>query len=405
MKVSLHFSPALALLAATMVPGLVAVASAAEGADAPPAVLLEAGYAGDLWRNTHGGIAVGDSYLDNLDLMATVDGERTAGIEGLTLHAHIMYNNGHAFSERWVGDAQVISNIEGVDTWRLYEFWGELKFGAAGATSLRAGLYDLNSEFDSIDTAGLFINSSHGIGPEIAQTGQNGPSIFPVTSLGVRVRHESDTGYLQFVALDAVPGERRHPDRTGFSLGSGEGTLLVAELGTTRGRFSKLALGGWAYTADFEAIGELDGSGAPVSDSGNRGIYAIAEARLHTAGSVQVSGWLRAGVAAQRFNAFDAYVGAGIAAAGLVPRRPDDQLGVAIASAQAADPWRAQQSLAGSATTARETTLELTWRMPLSDWFTLQPDVQYVIHPGASADLRDALTFGLRFEIAMSRDF
>jgi porin len=40
--------------------------------------------------------------------------------------------------------------------------------------------------------------------------------------------------------------------------------------------------------------------------------------------------------------------------------------------------------------------------MPLRDWFTLQPDVQYVIHPGASADLRDALTLGVRFEIATS---
>ena len=27
-------------------------------------------------------------------------------------------------------------------------------------------LYNLNSEFDVIETAGLFINSSHGIGPD-----------------------------------------------------------------------------------------------------------------------------------------------------------------------------------------------------------------------------------------------
>jgi porin len=267
---------------------------------------------------------------------------------------------------------------------------------------VRAGLYDLNSEFDSIDTAGLFINSSHGIGPEIAQTGENGPSIFPVTSLGVRVRHASGAGYVQFVALDAVPGERQHPDRTGFSLGSSEGALMVGELGASRGAFSKLAIGAWTYTADFEAIGETDGAGAPVRASGNRGFYAMAEARLYAAETTQVTGWLRAGQAEKRFNDFAAYVGAGVAVAGLIPQRPDDQLGLAIASVEAGGPWRAQQALAGLATTARETTLEITWRMPLRDWITLQPDVQYVIHPGANADVRDALALGLRFEIAMS---
>ena len=222
-------------------------------ADEPsPAVSLEAAYVGDLMRNTQGGLGRGGAYLDNFDLMATVDGGQAFGVDGLTLHGHVMYNNGHAFSGRWVGDAQGISNIEGVDTWRLYEFWGELRFGASGRTTLRAGLYDLNSEFDSIETAGLFLNSSHGIGPDLAQTGENGPSIFPVTSLALRLQGAAATTgwYWQLAAFDAVPGEPGHPDRTSFRLGGGEGALLIGEFGRAVGPFRKLALGVGEFRAD-----------------------------------------------------------------------------------------------------------------------------------------------------------
>ncbi len=59
-------------------------------------------------------------------------------------------------------------------------------------------------------------------------------------------------------------------------------------------------------------------------------------------------------------------------------------------------------ALAGSATDARETTLELTWRLPVADWLTLQPDLQYVINPGFDASLDDAFVVGLRFELGTS---
>jgi porin len=389
--------------AALLVAAAMAVPAAAGPDDgAAPGVLLEAGYVGDAWRNTRGGIELGEAYLDNLDLVATIDGGQRLGIDGLTLHAHAMYNNGHQFSGRRVGDAQVVSNIEGVGTWRMFELWGEFRFGGVGRTSLRAGLYDLNSEFDSIDSAGLFLNSSHGIAPDLSQSGQNGPSIFPVTAFALRLKGGAQAWYWQLAALDAVPGDPDHPDRTALRVGAGEGALLAFEAGRSAGPFRKLALGGWAYTADFEAIGETDAAGDAVSASGNRGFYAIAEASLVERDALNVGAWLRAGVADDRFNGFRHYLGGGLSAAGLVPGRPDDQLGVAIGSAQAGTPWRDAQSLAGTPVDARETTVELTWRMPVNDWLTLQPDLQYVINPGLSPELDDAVVVGLRFELGAS---
>jgi porin len=47
-----------------------------------------------------------------------------------------------------------------------------------------------------------------------------------------------------------------------------------------------------------------------------------------------------------------------------------------------------------------EAVVELTYRAQLTPWFALQPDVQWVIHPGATGTLDDALVLGLRAQVS-----
>ena len=51
------------------------------------------------------------------------------------------------------------------------------------------------------------------------------------------------------------------------------------------------------------------------------------------------------------------------------------------------------------ATTAQETAIELTYRLPVTRWLTFQPDVQYIVNPGTDPDIDDAIAIGLRFEL------
>ena len=96
--------------------------------------------------------------------------------------------------------------------------------------SILAGLYDLNSEFDVIENAGLFLNSSHGIGADFAQSGENGPSIFPSTSLTARLKIQPFKHfYIQAAALDGIPGNPDVDHGTHVHLGDGDGTLLTLE--------------------------------------------------------------------------------------------------------------------------------------------------------------------------------
>ncbi len=362
---------------------------------------VEAYYRGEVWQNTRGGIQSGGTYLDDAGL--TVEADLSSRAPSGRLFTYLLWNNGATFSDRYVGDFQVISNIDAEEALRLYELWYEQSI--AEKLSLRFGLYDLNSEFDAQEASQLFLNSSHGIGAEYGQSGRLGPSIFPVTSLAARLDWTlSDSGTLRYALLDGVPGDPDDPSKTTIRLGGADGVLHALELDFVRPEGIRFGVGGWLYTADFERLDGADGDANPPRDDGNSGIYGYLDAPLlewPTAGVV-VSTFLRYGVADDRFNRLDGYLGAGIVIDGLVPARPRDRIGLALARATIGKPARRADMLRGGDVAGHETAIELTYSAELTDWLRVQPDIQYVINPNGDRALGDALVIGLRFEVTKS---
>jgi porin len=146
----------------------------AEPHDDAAAWSLFTAYTAELWQARDDDGGTHSAYLDNLDIVFDADAEILWGLDDTRIHLYGLYNNGNSLSGSAVRDLQVVSNIEaGTQAFRLYEAWVETDIG--DDASLLFGLYDLNSEFDALDSAGLFINSAHGIGTDIAQSGENGP--------------------------------------------------------------------------------------------------------------------------------------------------------------------------------------------------------------------------------------
>jgi carbohydrate-selective porin OprB len=142
----------------------------------------------------------------------------TLFLDGLSTHG------GHP--SRFAGDAQGVSSLEAPARWTLEEGWLEQNlFG--NRLSLLVGRYDLHSEFYRLQSASLFLNSSFGIGPEFAQSGQEGPSIFPNTSVGARIAFKPvQNVVLRTAILDGVPVNRPG----GMAMfARGDGVLLVGE--------------------------------------------------------------------------------------------------------------------------------------------------------------------------------
>jgi porin len=354
---------------------------------------LETYAVSDVLSNVDGGIETGTAVLADIGLVFQSDFEAILGDGDATFSAYVIWNNASRFSDRYVGDLQSVSSIDAPEAIRLYEFWYEQQL--TRASSMRFGLYDLNSEFDYSETSSLFVNGSHGIGAEYGQTGQAGPSIFPYTSLALRFEvaiREWHT--LRYAVLDATPGDPDDPNRSAIHLSGDDGVLHALEYNYGAPGEAQFGLGAWAYSADFELV-------EPTADEdradGNKGIYGFADLPVASwDNGTHLDVFLRYGVADDRFNTLREYMGAGAVLTGLAPSRPDDQLGLAIASGHIGSPWR---RAGGDFVEGHETAIELTYSAQLTDWLRVQPDIQYIINPGADRSLENALVIGIRFEL------
>lgn len=346
-------------------------------------------YTADILTVVSGGLSAGTEYLDNLDLELDVDIAETWNVGTGRFFIHGLYNNGTSFSEDRVGDLQVVSNIDAAEAWRLFEFWYE--FGGAN-WSIKSGLYDLNSEFDVNQTGGIFLNSSHGIGAEFGQTGQNGPSIFPVSSFSVRAATSFGSSTARIAVLDGVAGDPSDSSSNKIDLSNEDGALTVAEIDIPYGESARLWLGYWRYSAEFE---EVDGSGF---GRGNDGWYLGNESEFQL-GSRAARWFVRFGQADERFNVLSGYIGLGTVIVGPIKARPADKLGIAVASARAGGSYRDYIGQMGSRPSGRETSLELTYQVRVNEHFLIQPDIQYVRNPSVSRTPDDAWVAGCRFQL------
>lgn len=400
----------------------------ARAQEARPGIQLQANYTGDVVSNLAGGIKRGTVYLDNINLTMQLDGNRLLGWRGSTLFLYGVGTQGGKPS-RLVGDAQGVNNIEAPNTWKLYEAWMQ-QIAFDGRLSVLAGLYDLNSEFDVIRTAALFLNSSHGIGPDFSQSGKNGPSIFPTTSFGVRAKLlAAEAFYVQAVALDGVPGDPNNPQGTHVRFDAHDGLLLAAEaallIGTDddpaiplasrrrRARYrrisrvedppyrAKLALGGWTYT---ETASTLVPEAGAAQHARNWGLYALAEWDVYreaTEAGQGLSVFARVGIASHRVNRFGAYNSAGVVYTGLVPGRDLDHAGLAVAAAHNGDAYQRALRRAGHAVTASEVNLEGMYHAMLTPRLALQAGTQYVINPNTDPARAHAVVMFLRFQASI----
>ena len=392
MRTAVRICLSIAVLAALSIPSV--------RAEEDSAAVVDMTYVGDVLHNARGGLKTGTAYLDDLLLQATFDLEKLAGLSGATFFA-----SGHAitfgdFGSRYTGEFQAVSSIDASPAVRLYEAWYQQVL-FADPLSLRVGLYDLNSEFDANEPALLFLNSSHGIGPDFSQAGLNGPSIYPVTSLAARLAWQDPSGVTAaFAVLDGVPGDPAHPKRTAIKLGNGDGALLVGEVDYAWSG-GRVGAGGWGYTARFDDLVATTPAG-PVQRGGNRGAYALASLRVlgDAEATPSVDTFVRVGVAATSMNPVSTYIGAGVVGTGLIPSRPEDQAGLSVAIARTGHPFRSAGVIAGAPVTHHETVFEATYRAALTSWLTLQPDAQLIVNPGFDPTLRNAVVVGFRFEIS-----
>jgi porin len=386
----------------------------------------------EVWANLTGGGHQGVSYNGLTTAKLDLDLDKLFGWSGGEVLVEAFDIHGHGPSRSLVGNQQLVSNIEATPSVKLYDLWLDQTL-LNGSLSIRFGQEGANDEMMITQYGGLFLNSSFGFpGMPAADLPSGGPN-YPMATPFVRAQLKaSDRVTLVGSVFNGDPappgtGDPQIRDRNGTAFRLNDHALMFGEAwyspdpNASASLPTTYKLGAW-YASNHFADQRFDGNGLLLADPASSGL-----AREHTGdwafyGIIDQMVWQSPdskdhgiGVFLQVMggpsdrNLSNLFVEGGMNWVAPFTERPDDTFGLAVSylgiSPRARDYSRDLVSFGGTASpyASNETVLEATYQAPVTSWLTLQPDVQYVINPGAGVpgpfgtrSLSDAVVIGIR---------
>lgn len=378
-------------------------------------------YIGEAFGSLTGGVRRGAVYDGQFLASLDADLDKLAGWPGARSHVDMLEIDGRGPSAGLLGgNLLTVSNIEARPALRLYTLWLEQNL-LDDKLSLRLGQIRADEEFITSSTAAALINSTFGW-PAIAaaDTTAGGP-VYPLAQPGVRLQVKPAPELtLRSAVFSGNPGgqgclddpEICNPSGTTFSLSGG--TFWIGELEyaanaekDAKGLPGTYKLGAWRETGTF-----TDQFTRLRNRSGDWAVYAVADQtvwRPASGGGQLLSAFLRMAGAPSDRNLISWYADGGVGLKAPLSERPDDVVTLGLAYGKISNDAADADRLAGPPTPVRdhEAVVELNYSLAVMPGWTLQPDLQYVIHPGGnvprpgrSRPIADALLLGLRTSLS-----
>ena len=355
-------------------------------------------YSGTAWH-VDGGLKNGSNYEHLVTARLDVDGEKAYGLRGNSISVAAQSGVGGHPNTRIGSIEDIDNNAENPNAVRLYEAYVMQTFLDESLTAL-VGVRDLNADFVWTDMTANFIKPTFQIGQELAQTGQNGPSIFPFTGLAATLKYAPANGlYVQGGAFDGVPMDQDHARSTRVDPSREDGALLIAEAGYAPrdNSMNKIGVGVWSYTTRADDLVDTKANGDPEKHHTN-GAYIVSSYQFYNdeVAGRSVGAFFRYGMANDDAQQTDWNYQAGLVANGWVPGRADGEIGFGFTQAHNSDKYRS----ANTPTDASEHGFELYYLDQLTPAITVQPDLQYIVNPGTDTVTDDAAVVGLRVNVS-----
>ena len=383
--------------------------------------------------NVTGGIHRGFDYDGLTNLSLGIDTQRAFGWPGGIFNVSAEQIHGRSLSQDNLDNLQTVSGIEATRSTRLWEIWYQQAV-LDDRLDVKIGQQSLDQEFMVSSYSGLYLNTMMGW-PLIPSFDMyaGGPA-YPLSSLGVRLRVQPipNVTVLAGVFDDNPAGgpfdddsQVRGAEQSGTAFNLNTGALWIGEVQwavnqPTNGEMvtsdapapglpGTYKLGAWWDTAGVPdqrfdvrglSLANPASDGIAGQDKGNWSLYAVGDQTVwrpdpQSPRSLGVFGRVMAAPADRNLITFSANGGMNIKA--LFPSRPGDTFGLGFGVGQVSraaaglDGDNAAVNGAGNPIRNVETFLEATYQYQVAPWWSVQPDAQLVLHPGAGiADPSDA---------------
>jgi porin len=199
----------------------------------PSPFQLRLQYTGEAWAN-NGGLQTGNTYLQNGFASLKIDTEKAYGWTGGRFVAEGFYNYGNSLNENFVGSVQDPSALDvgNRNLLRLYQVYYDQQLGN---TNIRFGVMDLETEFGVTRPMDAYFSGAFAWTSTLDASGQrglNGPSTYPDTALGVRIRQQlSDQWSVQAAVVNGMADRGgASPQSNSIDFNSRFGALAIAEV-------------------------------------------------------------------------------------------------------------------------------------------------------------------------------
>lgn len=348
---------------------------------------------GDIMRNFRGGIKTGSDYIGLIDLTVSFDTKKAGLWNGGEFFLNGVNSHGGTPTPRLIGDYQPVSKNEIFERTVLFQFWYRHTFGKF---SLLVGQHDMNSSFGTSASAGRSIHSAFGIYPNVTPNAAYSFSFFPRTKPTVYAKYDANQITVQTAAYaGATTDFEEDPHNLRWNLY--ESVLMVGEIhykNNKRGPQAGLyKIGVFYHNGDFPDV-----TNPANIIRGNAGWYLVADHMLLPEPNNAGQGlklFAQTSMARGNQNLLDLYTSAGFTYQGLLPDRDQDVLFFGLVNSFINQEL---QEITGTMESNRAL-VEMNYALALGNHFTLQPNLQYIVNPGADPTLENALLGILRFSI------
>lgn len=365
-------------------------------------------YTADILGNATGGIRRKVRYFHNVGLDLLFDLEKLIHLKDGDFHFAVSQRTGNSLSDQDIGNLFNVAQaccqpITQVVT-AAYEqqlFDGRLGF--------RIGHLSMGDDFATSSLYWTYVTS--GINGNPGALFYNVPfTAYPDASFGVRVRGKPlEWLSVQLAAYNGPTDSGAHAGN--FRLSLSDGVMVMSQVayhhklgGPTLAMPGHAMLGGYYQTGRFQRFDAATDVLPSDVEHGNGGMYLMLDQMVYRFGSAAdprgVLPWVAlVGAPDAEINYFPFSFNTGVVLRGPIPTRPLDDIVFGLVYGGVSSERRDAQRADGEPLQDFEMVLELSYVWQVTPWLQLQPDIQYVLKPGATGDIPDALVLGAQIAI------
>ena len=393
-------------------------------------VELSASYTNNIAGNPVGGMTQSFAYADNFSFGMQLDFEKLIKWQGLTLTVSALDRNGSNLSARNIGNQFTVQQVYGTETVVFYALVLEQRL-LEDKLGIKLGRFSTGDDFASSPLYWLYMNNGIDGNPQALPVNTAFTS-YPASVWGARLRVDPSPEWFAMGGIYQATSLNLYRDHgLDWSINNSDGVLMIGQVGWTPEFFKKPAaaskpsdgkslaegktmrpvspdagmqgLPGHYWFGAYYSPWQFAQFGSTETASNSYGFYWHADQMVwqEEPGSDQGLTLWSAFVLSpqQNISKLPFQVNSGIVYKGLVPARDHDTTMLGFVYGNFSDDYAGTVAATGAGTPSYEIALEAGYRIQVTKFAYIQPNVQWIINPGGTGNIPNALVLGAQMNV------